>query len=52
MEKDSVANVLSFTSIASIMMEWESILTIVLLISAITLNALRIRDTLKKKKED
>jgi hypothetical protein len=52
MEKDSVANVLSFTSIASLMMEWESILTIILLISAITLNALRIRDTLKKKKED
>ena len=52
MEKDSVANVLSFTSIASIMMEWESILTIILLISAITLNILRIRDNIKKKKEE
>jgi hypothetical protein len=51
MEKDSIANVVSFTSIASIMMEWESVLTIILLISAITLNALRIRDNLKNKED-
>lgn len=52
MEKDSIANLVSFSSIASVMMEWESMLTIILLISAITLNALRIRDNLKKRKEE
>ncbi len=49
MEKDSIANVVSFTGIAGVMMEWESMLTIVLVISGIVLNALRIRDNLKKK---
>lgn len=51
MEKDSIANVVSYAGIASVMMEWESMLTIILLISAITLNVLRIRDNLKKKGE-
>ena len=51
MEKDSVANVVSYAGIAGVMMNWESMLTIILIISGITLNVLRIRDNLKKKKD-
>ena len=52
MEKDSIANLVSFTSIAAVFAQWESILTIVLLISAIILNGLRIRDNIVNRKED
>ena len=52
MEKDSIANVVSYAGIAGVMMEWESMLTIILVISGIILNALRIKDNLKKGKED
>jgi hypothetical protein len=50
MEKDSLANVVSYAGLASVFMNWESVLTIALLISGIILNALRIRDNLKNKK--
>ena len=52
MEKDSIANVVSYAGLAGVIMNFESMLTIVLVISGIVLNVLRIRDNLKKKKED
>jgi hypothetical protein len=52
MEKDSLANVVSYAGLASVFMNFESLLTIVLLISGIILNALRIRDNIRKKKEE
>ena len=52
MEKDSIANVVSYAGLAGVIMNFESMLTIVLVISGIILNVLRIRDNLKKKKEE
>ena len=48
MEKDSIANVVSFTGLAAHLMNWESILTVVLLITGIILNVQRIRHNHKK----
>jgi uncharacterized iron-regulated membrane protein len=52
MDKDSVANVVSFSGVAAVLMEWQSILTLLLLVSGIILNIIRIRSTIKRKKED
>ena len=52
MEKDSLANVVSYAGLASVFMNFESLLTIALLVSGIVLNGLRIRDNLKKRKEE
>ena len=52
MEKDSIANVVSYAGLAGVIMNFESMLTIVLVITGIVLNVLRIRDNLKKKKEE
>lgn len=48
MEKDSIANVVSFVGIGATLMEWESILTLALLITGIVLNIQRIRHNHKK----
>jgi len=48
MEKDSVANVVSFAGLGAALMNWQSVLTIVLLITGIVLNTLRIREHYKK----
>ncbi len=52
MEKDSLANVVSYAGLASVFMNFESLLTVALLVSGIVLNGLRIRDNLKKRKEE
>ena len=52
MDKDSVANVVSFSGVAAVMMEWQSILTMFLLLTGIILNIVRIRAAIKGKKED
>ena len=49
MEKDSIANVVSYTGLAAAFMNWESLMTIVLLVTGITLNIIRIREKLIKK---
>lgn len=49
--KDSIANVVSYTGIGAVLMEWETALTIILLLSGIVLNVMRIR-SINKKKED
>ena len=52
MDRDSVANVVSFSGVAAVLMEWQSILTVFLLLSGIILNIIRIRSAVKGKKED
>jgi len=52
MDRDSVANVVSFSGVAAVLMEWQSILTAFLLLSGIILNIIRIRSAVKGKKED
>lgn len=51
MEKDSLANLTSFGALASVWANVESFLTIILLVTAIGLNVLRFRETIKKGKE-
>ena len=51
MDKDSVANVVSFTGLGAVMIDWNGILTMALLVTGVILNILRIR-ALAKKKED
>jgi len=50
--KDSIANLTSFGALASVWANVESVLTIVLLVSAIVLNIQRFRQTMKNKKEE
>ena len=50
--KDSLANLTSFGALASVWANVESVLTIILLVTAIALNILRFRETVKKGKED
>jgi hypothetical protein len=50
--KDSIANLTSFGALASVWANVESVLTIVLLVSAIVLNIQRFRQTIKNKKEE
>ena len=50
--KDSLANLTSFGALASVWANVESVLTIILLVTAIVLNIQRFRDGLKKSKED
>lgn len=47
MNKDSIANAVSFAGVGSAMMEIESILTIALVLSGIILNIIRIYDRKK-----
>lgn len=47
MNKDSVANAVSFMGAGAAMMEIESVLTIVLVLSGIILNIIRIYDRKK-----
>tara|TARA_R110000787_G_scaffold24928_1_gene70118 strand:- start:507 stop:680 length:174 start_codon:yes stop_codon:yes gene_type:complete len=49
--KDSIANLASFGALGSVLMQWQAGLTIVLLISAIILNIVRIRITLNKSND-
>lgn len=49
MHKDSIANAVSFAGAGAAMMEVESILTIILIVSGIILNVMRIYG---KAKED
>ena len=51
-DKDSIANVVSFTGLGAVMMEWHTILTIILLMSGIILNIVRIRSTIKRKDQE
>jgi uncharacterized iron-regulated membrane protein len=50
-EKDAIANLWTFTGFAAVMMEWHSILTIILLVTGIILNVVRIRSTINKKED-
>ena len=50
--KDSLANLTSFGALGMAMADIESVLTIILLVSAIALNILRFRQTVKNKKEE
>ena len=52
MDKDSAANIVSFSGITAVMMEWQSILTVCLLLTGVILNIVRIRATIKDKKEE
>tara|TARA_R110000803_G_scaffold30116_2_gene68144 strand:- start:176 stop:346 length:171 start_codon:yes stop_codon:yes gene_type:complete len=47
--KDSIANLASFGALSAVMANIESILTVVLLVSAIVLNLIRMRIVLKNK---
>ena len=49
--KDSIANVVSYAGVGAVLMEWETVLTIILLLTGIVLNVMRIR-SINKKKED
>ena len=51
MDKDSVANVVSFTGVGAAVMEWQPVLTIILLVTGIILNVVRIRAYNKKTEE-
>ena len=51
MDKDSVANVVSFTGIGATIMDFQPLLTIILLITGIVLNVVRIRVYSKKNGE-
>tara|TARA_R110002153_G_scaffold101775_1_gene238047 strand:- start:79 stop:237 length:159 start_codon:yes stop_codon:yes gene_type:complete len=46
--KDSIANLTTITAAGSAMVEWNSILTMGLIITGIILNIMRIRDKRKK----
>jgi hypothetical protein len=48
--KDSIANLTTITAAGSAMVDFNSILTMVLIITGIVLNIMRIRD--RKRKED
>jgi len=52
MDKDSIANIVSYAGVGAVLMEYESILTILLLLSGIALNVLRIRSMNKSKKDE
>ena len=52
MEKDSLANLTSFGALASVWANVESILTIVLLVTAIVLNVQRFTKGLKDNKKE
>jgi uncharacterized membrane protein len=52
---DQLANIVSITGLTSVLMEWQLPLTIILLLSGIVLNIVRIqvsRDSRQKKKDD
>tara|TARA_R110001632_G_scaffold4809_1_gene19769 strand:+ start:28 stop:189 length:162 start_codon:yes stop_codon:yes gene_type:complete len=48
--KDSIANITTIGAAGAAMVDWNSILTAVLIITGIILNIMRIRD--RRKKED
>ena len=48
--KDSIANITTIGAAGAAMVDWNSILTAILIITGIILNIMRIRD--KRKKED
>ena len=49
--KDSIANLTTITAAGSAMVEWNSILTMGLIITGIVLNVMRIRSHNKKKQD-
>jgi len=49
--KDSIANLTTITAAGSAMVEWNSILTMGLIITGIILNVMRIRAHRNKKEE-
>ena len=49
--KDSIANLTTITAAGSAMVEWNSILTMALIITGIILNIMRIRAHNNKKKD-
>ena len=50
--KDSIANVATITAAGSAMLDWNSILTMGLILTGIVLNVMRIVEIRKRKKED
>tara|TARA_R110000796_G_scaffold187075_1_gene303976 strand:- start:1356 stop:1517 length:162 start_codon:yes stop_codon:yes gene_type:complete len=50
-KSDQLANVISVTGVTSVLMEWQLPLTILLLLSGITLNVVRIYVSSKKKED-
>jgi hypothetical protein len=51
MEKDSLANLTSFSALASVWANVETVLTIVLLVTAIVLNIQRFRKGMQENKK-
>ena len=49
---DQLANIVSLTGLTSVLMEWQLPLTIILLLSGIVLNIVRINASTKDKKDD
>ena len=50
--KDSIANLTTVTGVTSVLMDWQLPLTIILILSGIILNIVRIKASTKNKKED
>jgi len=50
--KDSIANITTIAAAGSAMVDWSSILTMVLLVTGIILNVVRIIEIRKKSKQD
>ena len=49
--KDSIANITTITAAGSAMIDWNSMLTMALIITGIILNVMRIRAHNKKKQD-
>ncbi len=47
--KDSIANVTTIGGVASVIMQWESVFTLLLIVTGIVLNVTRIYEWWKKK---
>jgi len=48
MDKDSIANVVSFGGMTAVMLDFQTVLTICLLVTGIVLNLVRIRSSRKR----
>ena len=50
--KDGATNLVTITGLASLLMEWESVLTVLLILTGVILNGMRIYDWFKGKGKD
>lgn len=49
--KDSIANVTTITGAGAVFMDWDAVLTIILITTGIVLNVLRIIEIRRKKRD-